>query len=96
MADDRSRRGLNPNAQAFVPNPAARPFIPGQPYMFTNPPPPVYGQPPPPFPLYMNAQAGVPFQYAQPQQPFIAPEQQAFLSQTQPTAESKRTRTACF
>lgn len=51
MADERSRRGLNPNAQAFVPNPGARPFIPGQPYIF---PPPIYGQPPPPF-MYQQA-----------------------------------------
>ncbi|CAG9529968.1 unnamed protein product [Cercopithifilaria johnstoni] len=47
MADDRSRRGLNPNAQTFVPNPAARPFIPGQPYIFTAQPPPMYHHPPP-------------------------------------------------
>ncbi|VDM36940.1 unnamed protein product [Toxocara canis] len=53
MTDDRSRRGLNPNAQAFVPNPGARPFVPGQPYMFATPPP-MYGQPPPPFPLYQQ------------------------------------------
>uniref|UniRef100_A0A0M3HV06 Tr-type G domain-containing protein n=1 Tax=Ascaris lumbricoides TaxID=6252 RepID=A0A0M3HV06_ASCLU len=53
MSDDRSRRGLNPNAQAFVPNPGARPFVPGQPYMFATPPP-MYGQPPPPFPVYQQ------------------------------------------
>ncbi|VDK48461.1 unnamed protein product [Anisakis simplex] len=47
MSNDRSRRGLNPNAQAFIPNPGARPFVPGQPYMFANPPP-IYAQPPPP------------------------------------------------
>lgn len=47
MADERSRRGLNPNAQAFTPNPAARPFIPGQPYVFTAQPPPLYHHPPP-------------------------------------------------
>lgn len=47
MADERSRRGQNPNAQAFIPNPAARPFIPGQPYIFTAQRPPVYHHPPP-------------------------------------------------
>lgn len=47
MADERSRRGLNPNAQAFVPNPAARPFVPRQPYAFTSQPPPVYHHLPP-------------------------------------------------
>ncbi|KAL3986192.1 Elongation factor Tu GTP binding domain family protein [Acanthocheilonema viteae] len=46
MADERSRRGLNPNAQTFIPNPAARPFIPGQPYLFTVQPPSVYHHPP--------------------------------------------------
>lgn len=54
MADERSRRGLNPNAQAFVPNPAARPFIPGQPYVLA-PTAPMYNHPPPqPFPLYQQ------------------------------------------
>ncbi|EFO23627.1 elongation factor Tu domain-containing protein [Loa loa] len=47
MADERSRRGLNPNAQSFIPNPAARPFVPGQPYVFTSQPPPMYHHPPP-------------------------------------------------
>uniref|UniRef100_A0A1I8EPL6 Tr-type G domain-containing protein n=1 Tax=Wuchereria bancrofti TaxID=6293 RepID=A0A1I8EPL6_WUCBA len=59
MADERSRRGLNPNAQAFIPNPAARPFIPGQPYVFTTQPPPMYHHPPPPvvqgtYPVYQQ------------------------------------------
>lgn len=47
MTDERSRRGLNPNAQTFIPNPSARPFIPGQPYVFTAQPPPIYQHPPP-------------------------------------------------
>ncbi|VDN22513.1 unnamed protein product [Gongylonema pulchrum] len=58
MADEeRSRRGLNPNAQAFVPNPEARPFIPGQPYIFAAPQP-AFSHPPPataqPFPMYQQ------------------------------------------
>uniref|UniRef100_A0A8R1TMC4 Tr-type G domain-containing protein n=1 Tax=Onchocerca volvulus TaxID=6282 RepID=A0A8R1TMC4_ONCVO len=48
MTDERSRRGLNPNAHTFIPNPAARPFIPGQPYVFTSQLPPMYHHPPPP------------------------------------------------
>uniref|UniRef100_A0A915C5W8 Tr-type G domain-containing protein n=1 Tax=Parascaris univalens TaxID=6257 RepID=A0A915C5W8_PARUN len=59
MSDDRSRRGLNPNAHAFVPNPGARPFVPGQPYMFATPPP-MYGQPPPPFPVYQQPPQMIP------------------------------------
>ncbi|KAK6109361.1 Elongation factor Tu GTP binding domain family protein [Brugia pahangi] len=59
MADERSRRGLNPNAQTFIPNPAARPFVPGQPYVFTTQPPPMYNHPPPPvvqgnYPVYQQ------------------------------------------
>uniref|UniRef100_A0A158R616 Tr-type G domain-containing protein n=1 Tax=Syphacia muris TaxID=451379 RepID=A0A158R616_9BILA len=46
-------RGLNPNAQAFVPNPGARPFIPGQPYIY-NTPQHIYGQPPPMFSMYQQ------------------------------------------
>lgn len=53
MEDERSRRGLNPNAQAFVPNVNARPFIPGQQYVFSNPSH-IYGRPPPPFPIYQQ------------------------------------------
>ncbi|VDK78797.1 unnamed protein product [Litomosoides sigmodontis] len=47
MADEHSRHSLNPNSQAFIPNPAARPFVPGQPYVFTPQPPPLYHHPPP-------------------------------------------------
>ncbi|VDO10491.1 unnamed protein product, partial [Brugia timori] len=59
MADERSRRGLNPNAQTFIPNPAARPFVPGQPYVFTTQPPPMYHHLPPPvvqgnYPVYQQ------------------------------------------
>ncbi|MFH4978939.1 hypothetical protein AB6A40_005648 [Gnathostoma spinigerum] len=53
MSDDSSRRGLNPNAQTFVPNVSARPFIPGQPYLF-SPQSSVYGAPPQPFPIYQQ------------------------------------------
>uniref|UniRef100_A0A915Q305 Tr-type G domain-containing protein n=1 Tax=Setaria digitata TaxID=48799 RepID=A0A915Q305_9BILA len=76
MADERSRRGLNPNAQIFVPNPSARPFIPGQPYVFTTQPEPVYRQPPP----YMTQEAyPVHQQYGQiePTSPHTAPSSNA-------------------
>ncbi|MCP9260743.1 G1 to S phase transition 1 [Dirofilaria immitis] len=71
MADERSRRGLNPNAQTFIPNPAARPFIPGQPYVFPAQPPPMYHQPPPSiaqetYPMYQ--------QYGQMESPNITPQ----------------------
>lgn len=39
MAEERSRRGLNPNARTFVPNPNAPSFTPGQRFIYMEPPP---------------------------------------------------------
>lgn len=71
MADERSRRGLNPNAQTFIPNTAARPFIPGQPYVLTPQPPPVYHHPPPSvahgaYPVYHQYEQSRPTSVEQP------------------------------
>lgn len=93
MSDNNfSRRGLNPNAQAFVPNPGARPFVPGQPYMYSGPPSmcgqrmpmfPVYQQMPPMFPPQVMLNTAR-MHYMQQQQYRPPPTQQPFSDQQQP------------
>jgi hypothetical protein len=62
VMSDPNRRALNPNADSFVPNAGAAPFVPGQQYQYMPPQQQFYAPPP------VNFPGGAPFY--QPNMPY--------------------------